>query len=602
MTKLSSVQIERLAVDAVISKANHPTACLIPNISAGDKGISFDGEIIVNKDNTSSVKSFIGKVPVQVKGKQVTEFTVGNLMYNLQLKHLHNYYKHGGILYLVVELKYDTSKIYYKHLLPQELSAILKIYGEKKNQESRIIELRALEETSLKSVCHKFLEVQKQQPLILIESAKYQEVSFDSYSVQSLTYDPSNEATSNIFDHDFTIYGIDQDLLVPLNLGRIAEIRNSEETKINLGGKTYSFNVKTTRKEQSYIGDFDDAFRIVYDSKTNQLTFSLLNFVSLTAQLKALEYITAWFYESQQFLLKDNPGLLQNPKIIQWLETINRLHGLMLDIQRIYVAFNVPEDLIIEQLDPTKNIFEQFEYLVQTFLQDNLNGFDIFEENNSRIIKYNVGNKCFLLYYQPTEQKKLINAFSPEIITALVQVQDNESNMLYTHSFYLFLDLESLSYGVNLNFQLIKESFDKFDPFDNQLVSNITTAFYLRCIKAYDISKREELLDIAEHILDKYYIISPHNLFSFDEAVIKINTLQIKIRKSIPFSESDIEVLVHLKNKFLFTEYIGLHFCCNVLLKNKVEAKYTYQKLPVNIQEEFSQLPIYTLYDELLNE
>lgn len=189
MTKLSNPSIERLGVYAVRNEAIRPSSYLTPEITEGDKGISFDGYLTVYIDGTEKVESFLGKVPVQVKGTQVKEFTSGNKTFSLPLKHYRNYYRNNGVLLLVVEVKDDgSSKIFYKQLLPKEISNILEFYDKKKKQGSKSVELRPLEETTLYTVCRKFLIEQKKQPTTLIENNQFTNDTYSEYSFTSLTY------------------------------------------------------------------------------------------------------------------------------------------------------------------------------------------------------------------------------------------------------------------------------------------------------------------------------------------------------------------------------------------------------------------------------
>lgn len=105
MGKLSNNKIERRAVEAIEAFANALDVPLKPNIPDGDKGISFDGDIEVFKDFSESVESLIGKVPVQVKGTLVEEFTTGPRKFRIDMEHLKNYLNSQGVLYFVVEIK-----------------------------------------------------------------------------------------------------------------------------------------------------------------------------------------------------------------------------------------------------------------------------------------------------------------------------------------------------------------------------------------------------------------------------------------------------------------------------------------------------------------
>lgn len=150
----------------------------------------------------------------------------------------------------MVEVKEDGSTmIFYKQLLPRELFNILKHYETKNKQGSKRIELRPLSETSLYSISRKFLDERKNQPISLIENNPFSgDEILSEFSLSSLTYDPNRDETSNIFDHDFVIYGEKGNLKVPLQIGRIQAYSTIEYQTFTVGGKTYTFKVKTTRR------------------------------------------------------------------------------------------------------------------------------------------------------------------------------------------------------------------------------------------------------------------------------------------------------------------------------------------------------------------
>ncbi|WP_290370049.1 DUF4365 domain-containing protein [Paenibacillus sp. CECT 9249] len=69
--------------------------------------MSFDGSIEVYVNDSAKTESLPGSVPVQVKGTQVSTFSVGNRSFPLKLTHYQNYYKSGGALLLVVEINQE---------------------------------------------------------------------------------------------------------------------------------------------------------------------------------------------------------------------------------------------------------------------------------------------------------------------------------------------------------------------------------------------------------------------------------------------------------------------------------------------------------------
>lgn len=99
---------------------------LVSKINAGDKEISFDGEIQLYNSAAHTKGTFEEIVRVQVKSTGVEEFSERKTTYSLELEHYKNYLNCGGVLFFVVQVRKsdEKTKIFYKQLLPLELDKI----------------------------------------------------------------------------------------------------------------------------------------------------------------------------------------------------------------------------------------------------------------------------------------------------------------------------------------------------------------------------------------------------------------------------------------------------------------------------------------------
>ncbi|WP_346836032.1 hypothetical protein [Paenibacillus polymyxa] len=612
MGKLNSNQIERLAVDAVKTESNRPYSGLVADIKEGDKGVSFDGDITVFIDHTEKVEAFLGKVQVQIKGKEVSRLSGNTRTFPLSLKHIKNYYKQSGVLFFVVELNLDNSgnmnsKIFYKQLLPQELSNIIRLYDQKKKQGSKSIELRALEESDLRTICVRFLNEQQKQPLNLVERDRSNSIPYQEYELRSLTYNPDNHSTSNVYEHDFFLYGKDEtyNILVPLQLGRIQKIGAQNQEILTVSGDTYQFNVKTTEDEECITRNFEDTLILTHKRGTKKLTFNLTNFKSLTLQLKTLKFMKSILLSLEVPWDGEKRGFVNGSDIEEYVKNIDERYKLMLDVQKVFIDLNIPEDTLIEQREQNEDIFDQLKYLVDFYLYNKIEKLNIPNRHASTFFNYKIGNKMVVLYYCHTKKKKIVNLFAKEVFNEIFSttvITNNITKESAPHSPYVLLDFESLAYSLNINFDIVKESFNHFDPFLIELASEVTNRFYLNCIRAFDLTNKVDYLDVAEFVLKKYHESATYKPKSLEEAIVTINEMQIRERKTNKLSESDLALLIDLKFQFDFINYTSLHFSVNVLLKNKQEANYSYKKLEKNVQDSFREYPIYYLYDQLLKE
>lgn len=104
------------------------------NISARDKGVSWDGNVMVFSSNKQSTNDLLGKIDVQVKGVSVKELSKfqdlkrGNFHhFSLDVAHIQNYSRNGNITILfVVYFFEDESVCYYSLFLPSKTEFLLK--------------------------------------------------------------------------------------------------------------------------------------------------------------------------------------------------------------------------------------------------------------------------------------------------------------------------------------------------------------------------------------------------------------------------------------------------------------------------------------------
>ncbi|CAH2464430.1 MULTISPECIES: DUF4365 domain-containing protein [Bacillus cereus group] len=590
MGKLSKNKIERRAVEAIEAFANELDVPLKPNIPDGDKGISFDGDIEVFKDLSESVESLIGKVPVQVKGTLVEEFTTGTRKFRIEMEHLKNYLNSQGVLYFVVEIKRNgESKVFYKQLLPMEIYGVLQQYGLEKGQKGRMVELRPLSETDLTSVCIKFMNETKKQPLMLIENKPYEREEYTSYEMTSLTFDPS---IGNIFEHDFTLYGVKEKLTVPLEHFRIGALSTEIVETIIIDGKSYELNIEVTKMDKKFILLIENSLELTYVMDSTKFDFKLKKLHSLAAQLKVLPLVLELLEGSNvKFVdLGLTFDLSATKKEQELIQIYVKLHHTFLQFKKVFQQLGVEENLEfgVETKDINKFI-HQISNFNEMILEDNYSDSISKLPEFAKYIGFNIGEMRFILYYNPDAKPKFLNAFSENFPNKQIYVKCNDAATPYTP--YPLFNSSTLAYCCNVNIDVIKESFNNVDPFVNDEVANITNDFCLKCINAYDLSKNVDFLDLAEHIYEKYTgdTLTPEILY--------INQIQIKKRRVGKLSEADIDRLYSIKLEH--AGHIEMNFCTSVLLESIVEAKLSFERLKKEEQENFKVYPIYKLYRDL---
>ena len=107
---MNSKIIEREATLEIESMATN-TLKINPDINSNDTKMSFDGELEVY-DSENLSKNFVGKIQVQVKGKEVAK-RGGKVIHrsNVKMNDLKAYQREGGVYYFVVYLIVENKKL-----------------------------------------------------------------------------------------------------------------------------------------------------------------------------------------------------------------------------------------------------------------------------------------------------------------------------------------------------------------------------------------------------------------------------------------------------------------------------------------------------------
>jgi len=412
MATMSNTKLERLAVKAIEHKAYSPKSYLIPDISVGDKGISFDGKIDVLEDDSEKAESWIGEVPVQVKGTEVEKFTKGTRTFPLEITHYRNFYKRGtGALLLVVEINKDgDSKVFYKQLLPYDLRKIITIFGDGKKQKTKAVELRPLSETNLYRVCSLFLMESRKQAPHLIENLPFTEGDFDSFNLTSLTYNPANKETNNIFNHSFMLYGEKGKMNVPLNKITIEAINGTMLETIEVGEFSYNCKVKLSTLEDRTIFLIDNSLQLSVSNDLSHIDTKMLKFTSIAIQKKILPlYLGIAKGEKIEF---KNIGTTLQANLNNRDDLITKLEDALHITKDIESIFNTMKiDIVNKEFGDEDTDFGNTLITIERFIKiGNENDFSIIKKEMSQnpgFVPFEFMGLYFIFYYDPSSEKNV---------------------------------------------------------------------------------------------------------------------------------------------------------------------------------------------------
>lgn len=137
---LDNNAIEILSVNAV---KNSIVMCdyLSQFISENDKEPSWDGAVYIYGDKSKTKDKLKGRMPVQVKGTECSDFSKDEITFSMSTVDLRNYLYDGGCVLFVVYIGNCglTNKIYYAELTPIKLRQLLTEAGD---QGSKVVPLK----------------------------------------------------------------------------------------------------------------------------------------------------------------------------------------------------------------------------------------------------------------------------------------------------------------------------------------------------------------------------------------------------------------------------------------------------------------------------
>ena len=132
--------IETLSVNAV--KNSIVTSDFLDQfINDNDKEPSWDGAVYIYDNKSKKKSNFVGRMPVQIKGRESNDFSKDSITFSMKTVDLRNYLKDSGCVLFVVYIGNNglASKIYYAELTPIKLRVLLEAA---KNKDSKIVELK----------------------------------------------------------------------------------------------------------------------------------------------------------------------------------------------------------------------------------------------------------------------------------------------------------------------------------------------------------------------------------------------------------------------------------------------------------------------------
>ena len=589
---LGTKDIEELATGAV--KRYFNTCPLIsPQIQENDKTPDWDGFLALYKTKKDVRNNYIGRLGVQVKGKEVTKFKEKET-FSIEKIFLNNA-RNEGFIFFVVEVKEDeTSKIFYKKMAPIEIRKELSTFAP--NGKTRSMSFEPL------SMDKSLIEIQ----LMGFQSDCIKQSSFAS----SEEFNIENLKNANEYEWTFSFQGNKANFTedwfngfktflyaktkdgyeIPVGNGpmtvKIPELNVDYKVKVIIDNEVVCDSYEMIKRKEDISYKLHDL--LIFTSETNSSTNERKSTIEVIAnstkqQIRANE-IYKKLVEYGSIIFGNNNieiKVTNKAKLISNLEeriSELRIHQTVLD----YLNVKIDIDYSIFTHEDNFSINQLYKALIEHK--------PIGLSNPKPIFKLTFANINVLLTCTSDNNGKyfLENAFS----SSLIQVSQGSNEDSFQVPVFSYLEEKGYIIFDNIPYGNIVSEYDKYAAIDSRTITQANLNL-LEMLKATDELKLQENITKSAYTLNAADQLSKWILSKNQEDeminIHIINCMQI-IKRQRKYNDDELSKLKEIAN----SGTTMIKAAAYLLLDNLSVFQYIFNSLSQEEQEQFMDFPIYT--------
>ncbi|MEG7831728.1 DUF4365 domain-containing protein [Bacillus bombysepticus] len=600
---MDTTTIEHLACLEINTLILQPPFHLHSNVQWNDKGISFDGDIEVYNDYQKKKANFIGKVPIQIKGTTTFKrvHKKGKIKHSVDKKDLEVYYNNNcGVLYFVVTINPTTyqRQAYYRILAPLDLKSLLSTL-DKNKKESITIPFKRMEANNLESVCKTLINAVERQPKHYIEALT--EPEFTHYKISFVDI---KKETFDFFEEPAYVYGVLEDIEMPLEVAHITEISKFDNETICLNDEKIHINYHAVETVEKRIVVIEETLTFELDKTKNTCAVHLGKLKTLASYVKCLQLI--------DYLLKHNQLPFQSIQLNAKLNQKENFQNIENDIKLYIELIDICNQIGINEnyvFNAEEDLLFLFNAIFDIFKNRNYDSLNLPEHEKLQTFKiYNIEISKYVKLKLIYIDDKLINFYSEEVLTKIggllpkagidnkfekdTWVPENWNEYYQKISVYLSQDIEEMVEDTNFDFDILKASFsDKYH--DIGAGDGLTINVSLNFMKYYDKYNDEKYLELALYLNQRYLVKFPKS------DIAKVNIYLIKLKQRRVLSSEEQDDILNIQERAENNKDQKLRFACEILLQNKLKANRLFDSLRDEEKETIQDYPIYNFYENM---
>lgn len=589
------MNIEQIAVDEV-SRSFTRIERIDLEVASKDRTAFTDGHLDLYKSKVKK-DEFIGRVPVQVKGKVWRQKQFGDTAtFDLSLKDARGYLELRGVLLFVVKLrrKSDEAQVYARMLTPSFLRKFVLEAGSQKTQVLKLRKLPGDEKEKINLASFSVKASGEAEPITFDPVLLERGVTLTIYSPSLIDFSRPVELGYGDLD------AIDHSLIVRTNDGMTAtldgvfQIYPSDYVDHALGFAVSAGDVLFEEPRGRKINDntlhisLSDVLTLTLTRSGEQLSgeVNLTEGGTFSGYLDGVNFFLE-AYDKKTFRI----GEMNAPFEIGQVEDLERLRARRRQLTRFREVLEVLEicesQILMEQLDERSrgNLDTIYRGLIDK------ERIPAAEQMSGRVELSVCGRTVELMcYYHELEHEwELIDLFALQsqlqVGTTVTAEDGTESHHLITP--YDFLDADRIEGLLNLHVHNILPAYRALP--ESPLLEGNATGTVLRLITSADnsVSRAPVFLGVAAELNTWLRERDPKN------AIYRINEWQI-IARSSGLTSAQKSAIYEMSQEGSVTEYSRavMGYVCAILLEDAAGLRYWVQRLTDGERSMLEEWPI----------
>lgn len=586
---LSKKAIETISVNAVRDSIVM-SEYLDQFIPDNDKEPFWDGSVYIYKSNDHRKANFQGRVPVQVKGKECSDFSSNEISFQVNTTDLRGYLADGGAVYFVVYIGNMglTKKIYYIELTPVRIQILLE---EAKSQKTKTVTLKEFPSESNKKATIFMNFLQNAQKQASFANAKLwslkelqKQVHVEKITIPISGIGIEDDLQMALINNDVYVYAHVKGSAIPQPIRALPIDKHTQEevdADISINGKRYYSKIRVVKSAEYIKCVFGESFSLTAFFGKDGVKIDYRNSEDMRVLATDLAFLLA-YYENGYFNFNCDkcPFDYESASMENFdLEAQRRILEFAQKVTIVLDALSCTKKLSIRDLgdEDCRNIERLYTALIEKKPVSGL------RENLPRVCLMSVGNLNFAVALQEqndTNTYILENFFETEVHICY----SDKGESLPVSQYYL-LNTNDLLKIDNMQWDALLPSFQKIET--HKEIFGFANAFLLRLLSAYDQSGNKEILKAAHGFAEWVYTAPEEEL----PREIRILNLLQTVKRMRDLNKDEIRTLYSIVSNKNVPDLILVG--AYLLLGEQVPAEIYFAKMGTEEQTEFTQFPIY---------